>query len=104
LPLPQLTEELDRVTISAIFDPDPENYSVLDAIKLLFMILNIRTRDDYCLSDIFIFDVNNLTMAHAAKYTIPIWKKIEVCGLVSTNVVKYKLFSSGILAYGNTEK
>lgn len=78
-----MTEEFDRVTISAILDPDPDKYSVLDAVKLLFMSLDLRMRDDYYMADIFIFDVNNFTLGHAAKYTIPIWKKIEVCGLVS---------------------
>jgi hypothetical protein len=49
------------------------------------MTLDVRTTDDYYTSDIFIFDVSNITVAHAAKYTVPIWKKIEVCSLVSFN-------------------
>jgi hypothetical protein len=52
------------------------------------MVLDVRMREDYYTSDIIILDVSNLTLAHAAKYTIPIWKKIEVCGLVSNNVAK----------------
>jgi hypothetical protein len=70
-------------------DPDPAKYSVHDAVKLLFMILDVRMREDYYTSDILIFDVSNMTVAHAAKYTIPLWKKIEVCGLVSANVAKW---------------
>ncbi|KDR19513.1 retinol-binding protein pinta-like [Zootermopsis nevadensis] len=85
LPLPQLTEEFERVTISAITDRDPDKYSVYDAVKLLFMTLDVRMREDYYTSDVIIMDVNNFTIAHAVKYTIPIWKKIEVCGLRGFN-------------------
>lgn len=87
--MPQLTEEFERVTISAITDRDPDKYSVYDAVKLLFMTLDVRMREDYYTSDVIIMDVNNFTIAHAVKYTIPIWKKIEVCGLVSIDGAKY---------------
>ncbi|XP_069698964.1 alpha-tocopherol transfer protein-like [Periplaneta americana] len=85
LPLPKLTEDLDRITLSVIMDPDPDKYIVYDTMKLLFMILDIRMRDDYFVSDIFVVDVGNLTVGHAAKYTIPIWKKLEVCCLRGYN-------------------
>jgi hypothetical protein len=99
-----LTEEFDRVTISAILDPDPDKYSVLDAVKLLFMSFDLMMRDDYYMAHIFIIDVTNFTLGHAAKYTIPMWKKIEVCGLVSIQtLLNNNLFLFLIFSFADTE-
>ncbi|KAJ9584957.1 hypothetical protein L9F63_020706 [Diploptera punctata] len=79
LPLPQSTEDLDRVTVAALLDPDPDKYSVEDSLKLIFMCADLRLRDDYFMSDILIIDLKNISVQHLAKYTLPIFKKLEAC-------------------------
>lgn len=47
------------------------------------MILEVRTIEDYSLADIFILDLDKITVAHVAKYTLSVIKKIEICAMVS---------------------
>jgi hypothetical protein len=83
LPLPQLTEEYDRVTLLVYLDRDPSKYIVYDVFKMIFMILEIRNTEDYNLAEIFIVDLENITMGHVVKYTLPAIKKLEISALVS---------------------
>jgi hypothetical protein len=83
IPLPQLTEEYDRVTLLVYLDQDPSKYIVYDVFKMIFMILEIRNTEDYNLAEIFIVDLENITMGHVVKYTLPAIKKLEISALVS---------------------
>jgi hypothetical protein len=83
LPLPQLTEEYDRVTLLVYLDQDPSKYIVYDVFKMIFMVLEIRNTEDYNLAEIFIVDLENITMGHVVKYTLPVIKKLEISALVS---------------------
>jgi hypothetical protein len=47
------------------------------------MVADIRTIEDYSLSDIVIFDFENFTAADVVKYTLPVLKKIYVVTFVS---------------------
>jgi hypothetical protein len=82
--MPQLTQDCDRVTTFGLHTSDNKDFNVLHFIKIGLMILEIRMCEDYYLSDIYIMDVANYSVAHIAKITIPILKKYELCVLVST--------------------
>ncbi|XP_021919716.1 uncharacterized protein LOC110829859 [Zootermopsis nevadensis] len=81
IPLEQLTENYDRVTIIKCLDGDPSNHHPYDMLKLLFMIVEVRTIEDYNMADIFIIDMDNITVSHVVKYTLPVLKKIEVSAM-----------------------
>ena len=83
IPLPQLTEDYDRVTLLTYLDQDPSRYNVYDVIKMACMVFEIRAIEDYNLTDIIIVDLNNIRLGHAAKYTLPVLKKLEVSFIVS---------------------
>ena len=84
IPLPQLTEDYERVTLLACLDQDLSKYIVYDVIKLACMVFEIRSIEDYNLAEIFIIDLNNVTVGHAVKYTLPVLKKIEISSKVSS--------------------
>jgi hypothetical protein len=84
VPLPQLTEDCDRVTLLAYLDQDPSKYIVYDVIKMACMVFEIRSIEDYNLTDIVIIDLNTITVGHAVKYTLPVFKKLELSVTVSS--------------------
>jgi hypothetical protein len=86
IPLPELTEEYDRVTLLTYLDQDPSKYIVYDVIKMAFMVFEIRSIEDYSLADIIIVDLNNITVGHAVKYTLPVLKKLQVSAIVSSRM------------------
>jgi hypothetical protein len=47
------------------------------------MILEVRTIEDYNLAEIFILDLDNVTVGHVVKYTLPVLKKLEISAMVS---------------------
>jgi len=59
---------------------------VYDLIKMAFMIFEIRSIEDYNLAEIIIIDLNNITVGHAVKYTLPVLKKIEISSIVSSRM------------------
>jgi len=83
VPLPELTEDYDRVTLLTYLDQDPSKYFVYDLMKLAFMFCEIRSIEDYNLTEILIIDLNNITVGHAVKYTLPVLKKLELSITVS---------------------
>jgi hypothetical protein len=48
------------------------------------MVFEIRSIEDYNLADIVIVDLNNITVGHAVKYTLPVLKKLEISVIVSS--------------------
>jgi len=86
IPLPQLTEDYDRVTLMTYLDQDPSKYFVYDVIKLACMVSEIRLIEDYNLSEIIIIDLNNITVGHAVKYTLPVIKKLQLSVKVSSKM------------------
>ncbi|PSN57100.1 hypothetical protein C0J52_01307 [Blattella germanica] len=79
VPLPKLTEDYSRVTLIRLENPDPETYSALDFVKLLFMIEDVRLYEDYFASDTIVIDLKGTTLTVAAKWTLPILKKFRMC-------------------------
>jgi hypothetical protein len=48
------------------------------------MIFEIRSIEDYNLTEIIIIDLNNIALGHAVKYTLPVIKKLELSVIVSS--------------------
>ncbi|PSN57146.1 hypothetical protein C0J52_01304 [Blattella germanica] len=78
LSLPRLTSELERVTLVSCLDSNPDHYHVYDILKLMFMVCEIRMREDYHLSDVILVDLDNITVAHVIKYTLPVLRRLEI--------------------------
>jgi hypothetical protein len=86
--MPQLTPEYDRVLICGFEPKGVGNYDVLNSIKIKLMMQEIRISEDYCHSDILIFDFGNFTLEYAAKVTLTHLKKYELCYMVSALLIR----------------
>jgi hypothetical protein len=71
------------VSLLAYLKQDPSKYIVYDIFKIIFMVFEVRNKEDYNLAEIFIVDLDNITMGHVVKYTLPAIKKLEISALVS---------------------
>jgi hypothetical protein len=86
----QLTPDYDRVVLFGLLTSDATLYNPLNAIKLCHMIMEIRISEDYCLSDVYVIDLDKCSLGHVRQITIQIIKKYELCVLVSTeNFILY---------------
>jgi hypothetical protein len=52
------------------------------------MVQEIKVSEDYCRSDIIVVDLNNYSLDHLLKFSVPYVKKLELCVLVSTVVIR----------------
>ena len=82
-PMPQLTPDCDRVVVIDIPPSDGMDFNPLYVIKLIQLIMEIRTSEDYCRSDIYVADCGNVSLCHISKVTPSVVKKFELCALVS---------------------
>jgi hypothetical protein len=55
------------------------------------MMQEIIISEDYCHSEIVVFDFANYSLEHAAKVTLTHLKKYELCVLVSAVIIRYML-------------
>jgi hypothetical protein len=85
-PMPQLTSNCDRVIVWGLQTSDTAHYNATNAIKICLMIVDIRTREDFCLSDIYVLDLANLSLGHVAMFTVLDMKKLALCSFVSTEI------------------
>jgi hypothetical protein len=84
----RLTPDCDRVIVAGLLTSDSANFNTQHILKLLQMIMEIRISEDYCRSDIHVFDYGNISLGHMTKITPSYLKKFELCVLVSTtNIV-----------------
>ena len=81
--MPQLTQQFERVIIYGLQLPDATHYDIINATKLQLMLQEIRISEEYCHSDIIIIDFANCTLGHLPKIDITVFKKYELCVLVS---------------------
>jgi len=79
-----MTNENERVTIVTILNNDSSKLNNNDFLKMIYMITEIRTIEDYNMADVGIFDLQNITASHAVKWTLPTIKKTEVLFFVSS--------------------
>jgi hypothetical protein len=47
------------------------------------MVMEVRISEDYCRSDIQIYDLSFISVGHVSKFTLPLLKKYEMCAIVS---------------------
>jgi hypothetical protein len=47
------------------------------------MVMEVRISEDYCRSDIQIYDMSSFSVGHVSKFTLPLVKKYEMCAIVS---------------------
>jgi hypothetical protein len=87
--LPNLTEDFCRVTIIAPVNPplDVRKFIPEHIMKLVSMVQDIRLAEDVRVADIVILDVQKGTPAHAGKLTLPFFKKLALCALVSEGLI-----------------
>jgi len=86
--MPQLTPEYDRVIICGCAPKGAGNYDVLNSIKIMLLVQEIRISEDYCCSDILIYDFANFILEYAAKVTLTHLKKYELCFMVSALLIR----------------
>jgi len=86
--MPQPTPEFDRVIFNVLRSKDVTKYDILNIIKLVLMMQEIRLSEDYCHSEIVVFDFANYTLEHAAKLTLTQLKKYELCLVVSALLIR----------------
>jgi hypothetical protein len=86
--MPKLTPQHDRVTICGMLNPDINEYDMLQQIKLPQLVLEIRISEDYCRSNIIVFDMASFSLAHILKFSVPYVKKFELCAVVSALVIR----------------
>jgi hypothetical protein len=63
---------------------NPANFDALDYMRVTEMALEIRIREDYCLSDIYVLDLAKYSLGHIPHFTLPVLKKFILCAVVST--------------------
>jgi hypothetical protein len=81
--MPQLTPQCERVVIYGMLNSDEKKYDHLQQTKLYQMIQEIRISEDYCRSDIIVFDLANVNLTLMSKVSASNLKKFQLCALVS---------------------
>lgn len=69
IPLPKLTEDLHRVTVVKPTGTNMDDFNALAYIIRTFNVAEVRLREDYCLSDIQIYDLEGVKVDHLIKFT-----------------------------------
>jgi len=82
--MPQLTPNCERVLVLGFQPSDGTEFSPLHLAKIVQLVTEIRSSEDYCLSDIFIVDYANISPRHVTKFTPEFVKKYELCAFVSS--------------------
>jgi hypothetical protein len=85
-PMPQLTPNCERVLVLGFQPSDGTEFSPLHLAKIVQLVTEIRSSEDYCLSDIFIVDYANISPRHVTKFTPEFVKKYELCAFTSYNI------------------
>ncbi|XP_060850784.1 alpha-tocopherol transfer protein-like [Rhopalosiphum padi] len=79
IPLPKLTPEGYRISLSRIRCPEIDNFEFADYVKVNFMSIDIRlSKLDMFKKEIFVFDLKDITMAHLTAM-LPQMKKFVYC-------------------------
>jgi hypothetical protein len=79
--------------------PDVRTFNPEVVMKLALMIQDIRLAEDVRVADIVVCDLQKGIPAHAAKFTLPFFKKVELCALVSIRLIVtcFKVINQSIL-------
>jgi heptaprenylglyceryl phosphate synthase len=85
--MPKLTPQNDRVLIYGLLNPDDKEFDIVQQLKIMQMVQEIRISEDYCRSDIIVTDMGYYSLAHILKIGVPYVKKYELCSLVRSLVI-----------------
>lgn len=77
VPLPKPTAAFSRIICFKLKDANVEKFDVIDSLGYLMNIIEVRLREDYCLSDIYIYDLQGTTIGHVLKVSPMILKKMN---------------------------
>lgn len=66
--LPSLSDEGYRVTVLRLRDTNPEKFCIQMIARRILMVLDIRLREEACLSNIMIIDLQVFHVAHYASH------------------------------------
>ena len=86
-PMPQLTPNCERVLVLGFQPTDGTEFSPLHMAKIIQLVTEIRSSEDYCLSDIVVVDYANISPRHVTKFTPDVVKKYELCAFVSSTYI-----------------
>jgi hypothetical protein len=81
--MPQLTSECDRVMVFSLLTPETTHFDLINILKIIQMVMEVRISEDYCRSDIQIFDFSSISVSHVSKFSLPLLRKYEMCAIVS---------------------
>jgi len=81
--MPQLTPDYDRVMVFRLLNPNTTKFDLINIFKMIQMVMEVRISEDYCRSDIQIYDLSSISVGHVSKFTLPLLKKYEMCAIVS---------------------
>jgi hypothetical protein len=81
--MPQLTPDYDRVMVFRLLTPNTTHFDLINIFKMIQMIMEVKISEDYCRSDIHIYDFSSISVGHVSKFTLPLLKKYEMCAIVS---------------------
>jgi hypothetical protein len=81
--MPRLTPDYDRVMVFHVLTADTTHFDFLNLLKMAQMVMEVRISEDYCRSDIQIFDLSLIGLGHVPKISLPLLKKYEMCAIVS---------------------
>ncbi|KAK5638770.1 hypothetical protein RI129_013065 [Pyrocoelia pectoralis] len=76
VPLPR-TAELKRILCFKLRDWSVEKFDIIDILGYLMNIIEVRVREDCCISDIYIYDLQGISMGHVVKITPQLLKKMN---------------------------
>lgn len=83
IPLPKITKEGYRVSLSRLRKAETEDFDFADYVKVNFMSIDLRvSKIDMYKKEIFIFDLAKFTMSHLT-VILPQVKKFVYCATVS---------------------
>ena len=82
-PVRPLTSEGDRVSMVGLSDSDAANFDLVSVARMTFMLMEMRTCEDYWRSNILVVDLKNYSLAHVPKFTLPLIRKFEIVLMVS---------------------
>jgi len=76
VPLPGLTPEYSRVIVCGATECDPSKFCFLDFCKLAFLFHDLRKRDDFSLSLVYVLDMTNYSAGYLTKISVPTLRKV----------------------------
>jgi hypothetical protein len=84
--MPQLTPDYDRVMVFRLLTPNTTHFDLINILKIIQMVMEVRISEDYCRSDIQIYDLSFISVGHISKFTLPLLRKYEMCAIVSVEI------------------